>query len=211
MPEPSRMRDATVVARLSSDAATVQKIADALAGSPLAEEIAVAAFEDASGRWSLAVHFRRRPDETAVRVLIASAAGTAAARALTFETLAPTDWVDKSREGLAPVAAGRFVVHGAHARERARINGIAIEIDASLAFGTGHHGSTRGCLLALDRIVKERRPTKSSFRSSPRKRGPRAPVCGPWTPSISAFTRVHSPSKTGVNALNDALCAGTTA
>src|SRR5260221_8672417 len=147
MPEPSRMRDATVVARLSSDAATVQKIADALAGSPLAEEIAVAAFEDASGRWSLAVHFRRRLDETSVRVLIASAAGAAAARALTFETLAPTDWVDKSREGLAPVEAGRFVVHSAHARERARVNGIAIQIDASLPLGTRPPGSTPGCLV----------------------------------------------------------------
>src|SRR6266487_7134539 len=108
-----------------------------------------------------------------------------AAQALTFETLAPTDWVDKSREDLAPVEAGRFVVHGAHARERARINRIAVEIDAGLAFGTGHHGTTRGCLLALDRIIKQRRhrPTKSSFRSSPRKRGPRASVCGPWTPA----------------------------
>src|SRR5260370_7057407 len=173
MPEPSRMRDATVVARLSSAAATVQKVADALAGSRLAEEIAVAAFEDASGRWSLAVHFRRRPDETSVRALIASAAGTEAARALTFETLAPTDWVDKSRQGLAPVAAGRFVVHGAHARERARINGIAIEIDASLAFGTGHHGSTRGCLLALDRIVKERRCRPTGMAPLHRKPGRR--------------------------------------
>src|SRR5258707_15465005 len=105
MPEPSRMRDATVVARLSSDAATVQKIAEALAESPLAEEIAVAAFEDASGRWSLAVHFRRRLDETSVRVLIASAAGAAAARALTFEAPAPPDWGGKSREGLPPVEA----------------------------------------------------------------------------------------------------------
>ena len=84
MPEPSRRCDTTVVARLSSDTATVQKIADALAGSPAAEEIAVAAFEDASGRWSLAVHFRHSPDATAVRALIASAAGTAAAQALTF-------------------------------------------------------------------------------------------------------------------------------
>jgi len=91
MLESSRRRDTTVVARLSSDAATVQKIADALAASPAAEEIAVAAFEDASGRWSLAIHFRQHPDETALRALIASAAGTAAAQALGFETLAPTD------------------------------------------------------------------------------------------------------------------------
>jgi len=163
MPEPSRMRDTTIVARLSGDAATVQRIADALAGSPTAEEIAVAAFEDASGRWSLAVHFRQRPDETAVRALIVSAAGAAAAQALSFETLAPTDWVDKSREGLAPVEAGRFVVHGAHARDRARSNRIAIEIDAGLAFGTGHHGTTRGCLLALDWIIKERKPRPASM------------------------------------------------
>jgi ribosomal protein L11 methyltransferase len=163
MPEPSRMRDTTAVARLPGDAATVQRIANALTGSPMAEEIAVAAFEDASGHWSLAVHFRQRPDETAVRALIVSAAGTAVAQAVSFETLAPTDWVDKSRAGLAPVEAGHFIVHGAHARERARINRIGIEIDAGLAFGTGHHGTTRGCLLALDWIMKERKPRRAGM------------------------------------------------
>src|SRR5262249_34970771 len=90
-------------------------------------------------------------------------AGTAVAQAVSFETLAPTDWVDKSREGLAPVEAGRFIVHGAHARERARINRISIEIDAGLAFGTGHHGTTRGCLLALDWIIKERKPRRAGM------------------------------------------------
>jgi len=166
MPEPTRTHEMTVVARLTSDATTVQKVADALAASAVADELAVSAFEDASGHWSLAVHFRQRPDEQALRALIASTTGVAAAQALTFETLAPTDWVGKSREGLAPVKAGRFVVHGAHARERARFNGIAIEIDASLAFGTGHHGSTRGCLIALDRILKEesRRPARVPVR-----------------------------------------------
>src|SRR5437764_1220377 len=208
MLEPSRRRDTTVVARLSSDAATVQKIADALAGSPAAEEIAVAAFEDASGRWSLAIYFRQHPDETALRALIASAAGTAAAQALGFETLAPTDWVDKSREGLAPVEAGRFVVHGAHARKRARINRIAVEIDAGLAFGTGHHGTTRGCLLALDRIIKERRhrQTKSSFRSSPRKRRRRPSRRGlPRARPLPADLRQH-PARTAARA-RDADCA----
>src|SRR5260370_23105305 len=107
-PEPSRMRDATVVARLSSDAATVQKIAEALAGSPLAEEIAVAAFEDASGRWSLAVHFRRHPDETSVRALIASAAGAAAARALTVATASPPHWGDRSPRRPGPGPARTF-------------------------------------------------------------------------------------------------------
>ena len=162
---------ATVVARLSSDASTAQKIADALAESFEAEQFAASAFEEAPGRWSLAIHFRRQPDETAVRALIASAAGSAAARALVFETLAPTDWVRKSLDGLAPVEAGRFVVHGAHDRARVRANRIGIEIEAALAFGTGHHGTTRGCLLALDRLVKARRRKryKSVAPTSPRK------------------------------------------
>src|SRR5215510_623272 len=155
MPDPSPI--ATVVARLSSDASTTQKIADALAESFEAEQFAASAFEEAPGRWSLAIHFRRQPDEAAVRALIASTAGSAAARALVFETLAPTDWVRKSLDGLAPVEAGRFVVHGAHDRARVRANRIGIEIEAALAFGTGHHGTTRGCLLALDRLVKARR------------------------------------------------------
>src|SRR5262249_6633018 len=155
MTDPSPI--ATVVARLSSDASTAQKIADALAESLEAEQIAASAFEEAPGRWSLAIHFRRQPDEAAVRALIASAAGGAAAHALAFETLAPTDWVRKSLEGLAPVEAGRFVVHGAHDRARVRANRIGVEIEAGLAFGTGHHGTTRGCLLALDRLVEGRR------------------------------------------------------
>src|SRR5262245_63229045 len=158
MTDPSPI--ATVVARLSSDASTAQKIADALAESFEAEQFAASAFEEAPGRWSLAIHFRRQPDEAAVRALIASTAGSAAARALVFETLAPADWVRKSLDGLTPVEAGRFVAHGAHARTQVRANRIAIEVEAALAFGTGHHGSTRGCLLALDRIIKSQRPRR---------------------------------------------------
>ena len=176
MPDPSPV--ATVVARLSSDASTAQKIADALAESFEAEQFATSAFEEAPGRWSLAIHFRQRPDEAAIRALIASAAGTSAAHALTFETLAPTDWVRKSREGLAPVEAGCFVVHGAHHRAHVRTNRIGIEIEAALAFGTGHHGTTRGCLLALDRIVKarHRQRDKSVGATARRKRRRRAIV-----------------------------------
>jgi ribosomal protein L11 methyltransferase len=101
-----------------------------------------------------------------VRALVASTAGTAAADALVFETLAPTDWVRKSLEGLTPVEAGRFVVHGAHHRASVRANQIGIQIEAALAFGTGHHGTTRGCLLALDALVRARR-RKRKARGSP--------------------------------------------
>jgi ribosomal protein L11 methyltransferase len=148
----------TTVARMATDGPTARKVANALGEIFDADEIAASAFEEADGRWSLALHFRDRPDEAATRALVATMAGAAVAGALVFETLAPTDWVKKSLDGLSPVAAGRFVVHGAHARARVRPNRIGIEIEAALAFGTGHHGTTRGCLLALDRIIKARRP-----------------------------------------------------
>jgi ribosomal protein L11 methyltransferase len=74
--------------------------------------------------------------------------------------------VHKSLEGLTPVEAGRFVVHGAHHRASVRANQIGIQIEAALAFGTGHHGTTRGCLLALDALVRARR-RKRKARGSP--------------------------------------------
>lgn len=58
---------------------------------------------------------------------------------------------------LTPVRAGRFIVHGAHHRGRFPANAIGIEIEAALAFGTGHHGTTRGCLLAIDSLAKRRK------------------------------------------------------
>jgi ribosomal protein L11 methyltransferase len=154
---PAQPLAATVVARLSADQTTARRISDALAEALDADTVAIAAFETQDKSWTLALHFRDTVDETALRALVAGVAGAAAAGALTFETLAPTDWVRTSLAGLKPVEAGRFVVHGSHDRARIAPNRIGIEIEAGLAFGTGHHGTTRGCLLALDRIVKRSR------------------------------------------------------
>lgn len=68
------------------------------------------------------------------------------------------DWVRRSLEGLAPVTAGRFFLHGSHDRGVRRSGGHSFEIDAGTAFGTGHHGTTAGCLCALDDILKRHRP-----------------------------------------------------
>ncbi len=87
-------------------------------------------------------------------------AGPESAARLTFEQIAARDWVAASLAELKPVEAGRFTVHGAHDRARLAANRIGIEIEAALAFGTGHHGTTRGCLLALDGIAKTRRPRR---------------------------------------------------
>ena len=91
-----------------------------------------------------------------MRRLIGEAGGSAAE--VTFEQIAARDWVAASLADLKPVTAGRFTVHGTHDRANVTANRIGIEIEAALAFGTGHHGTTRGCLLALDGIVKRASP-----------------------------------------------------
>jgi ribosomal protein L11 methyltransferase len=73
------------------------------------------------------------------------------------EALPEIDWVAKSLEGLKPVRAGRFLVHGSHDRARVRPGDVAIEIDAGQAFGTGHHGTTAGCLEMIERVMRRRR------------------------------------------------------
>jgi ribosomal protein L11 methyltransferase len=70
------------------------------------------------------------------------------------------DWVRESLRGLAPVIAGRFFLHGAHDRPMRHAGGVSIEVDAGTAFGTGHHGTTAGCLLALDAIIKRQKPKR---------------------------------------------------
>ena len=151
------MNAPTIVARLSCDEPTARRLAAFLGESLDAVDAACAAFEDDAGRWQVAVHFRTAPDEGGLRDLVKLAAGKAAADALSIERIPASDWVAQSLAGLKPVRAGRFVVHGAHDRANLRANDIGIEIEAALAFGTGHHGTTRGCLLALAHLTKRRR------------------------------------------------------
>src|SRR5262249_3278807 len=89
-----------------------------------------------------------------VRKAVVAAAGKKRAATLEIATLKPRDWVAASLAGLPPVHAGRFIVHGMHDRGRVPVNRIAIEIPAALAFGTGHRGTTQGCLLAIDAVAK---------------------------------------------------------
>ena len=77
---------------------------------------------------------------------------------IAVEAIPDTDWVTETQKALPPVRAGRFTVHGSHDRGRIVSKG-AIEIDAGRAFGTAHHGTTKGCLIALDRLSREIRPS----------------------------------------------------
>jgi ribosomal protein L11 methyltransferase len=147
----------TTAARLTTDEPTARRIASFLAENLDAEEAACAAFEGEGGQWEVAVHVEGAPNEARLRELVRLAAGEEAAQALRFERVVQTDWVRQSLEGLTPVRAGRFMVHGSHDRARLRPNDLGIEIEAALAFGTGHHGTTRGCLMALDDLGRRRR------------------------------------------------------
>ena len=149
---------ATFLARLTCDEATAKRLADSF--SERFEEAATAAFEVPDGQWNLEIHFETPPDEAAVRLTLSQIAGAKSAARLTFEQIAAKDWVAASLAELKPVEAERFTVHGAHDRARVAANRIGIEIEAALAFGTGHHGTTRGCLLALDWIGKTRHPRR---------------------------------------------------
>jgi ribosomal protein L11 methyltransferase len=147
----------TTVARLTCDEAGARRLLAAFdeITEIMAEGAVCSVLRDAGGQWQVAIHFAAPPDETAVRAAAAGAVGQAA-RALAFEQVTDADWVTQSLAGLKPVRAGRFVVHGAHDRDRIAANAIGIEIEAALAFGTGHHGTTRGCLMALDALAKRR-------------------------------------------------------
>lgn len=147
----------TTVARLACDEKTARRLAAFLGESLDADDTACAAFEDDAGRWNVAIHFGTPPDETAIRDLVRLCAGDDATNALTFSGVEATDWVAQSLAGLTPVPAGRVIVHGAHHRGLIPSNALGIEIEAALAFGTGHHGTTRGCLLALDDLAHRHR------------------------------------------------------
>jgi ribosomal protein L11 methyltransferase len=146
------------VARLTADEAPARRVADFLAESLDPAEASCGAFEQADGSWQVDIHFRARPEPPALRALVKLAGGEKMASGLVVQRVPPRDWVKESLIGLAPVAAGRFVVHGAHDRDRVPSHCIGIEIEAGLAFGTGHHGTTRGCLLALDALARRHRP-----------------------------------------------------
>ena len=158
--------NASHMMRLVSDERRARAVADLIFESFEPAEAASTAFETddpwpGGGRaWLMEAYFGSEPDEEAIRALIAAAADETTARAATFGMTEKRDWVANSLAGLKPVRAGRFLVHGRHDRSRVQPNDVAIEIEAGLAFGTGHHGTTRGCLMHFDRLLKRRRPKR---------------------------------------------------
>lgn len=107
--------------------------------------------EDGSGLWEVGGYFETAPDETAL-ALIAAAFG---ARPFVVSELPETDWVAHVRRELTPVRAGRFFVHGSHDADKVPASVEPLLIEAAMAFGTGHHGTTLGCLHAVETLVEQ--------------------------------------------------------
>jgi ribosomal protein L11 methyltransferase len=158
-----RLAPDTTIASLQTDEQTARRMADLFAEG-FGDDVAVGMADAGQGHWRVTLYFHRTVDEATVRDQAAIVGGAAIATALRFERITAKDWVAESLVGLKPVAAGRFIVHGAHDRAGIPPNRIGIEIEAALAFGTGHHGTTRGCLLALDRLCKSLRGGKAVSR-----------------------------------------------
>lgn len=98
--------------------------------------------------------------EAALHAVAAALAGTDWCARLAVAELGDHDWVAKSLEGLAPVFAARIVVHGRHDRAQVPATALGLEIEAAQAFGSGHHGSTVGCLLAIQREIRAAKPRR---------------------------------------------------
>lgn len=125
-----------------------------------AEDAALSSFEiPGTALWSVEALTERAPDRALVeeRLRTAAAAMDMPIPELLIEELEGRDWVAQSLYGLTPVRAGRFFVHGAHDRNARPAGAIALEVEASAAFGTGHHETTRGCLLMLNGLARQRR------------------------------------------------------
>ena len=111
--------------------------------------IGVFEVEDGSGLWEVGAYFTETPDDTALAVLAAAFE----AKPFVVSELPETDWVAHVKRELAPVEAGRFFVYGSHDADKVPDGKVPLLIEAAMAFGTGHHGTTLGCLLALDHLI----------------------------------------------------------
>jgi ribosomal protein L11 methyltransferase len=111
--------------------------------------VGVFEIEDGSGLWEVGAYFIDPPDEIALALL----AMAFNAQPFAISELPEIDWVAKVRRELSPVDAGRFFVYGSHDADKVPAGRIPLLIEATVAFGTGHHGTTLGCLRALDRMV----------------------------------------------------------
>ena len=113
--------------------------------------VGVFELEDGSGLWEVGAYFSEKPDDISLALL----AAVFQAEEFKISELPQIDWVSKVQRSLKPVVAGRFFVYGSHDSDKVPPDCEPLLIEASMAFGTGHHGTTKGCLLALERLITD--------------------------------------------------------
>ena len=141
----------TALTTLSGEDAAYQLSDDLEALTPEPTGVGVFEIEDGSGLWEVAAYFTDRPDPAGFAVLEA----LHGVKPFVISEIPDQDWVSKVRRELAPVTAGRFFVYGAHDAGKVPADKTALLIEAAMAFGTGHHGTTLGCLTAFDQLLNE--------------------------------------------------------
>jgi len=119
--------------------------------SPAPIGVGVFELEDGSGFWEVGAYFSEQPNDVSLALLAAAFK----AEEFKISELPQIDWVSKVQRSLKPVIAGRFFVYGSHDSDKVPSNCEPLLIEASMAFGTGHHGTTKGCLLALEQITSD--------------------------------------------------------
>ena len=124
---------------------------------PAPSGVGVFELEDGSGEWEVGAYFIEQPDE--ISLLLLENAFDAAG--FVISEIPETDWVAKVKRELNPVEAGRFFVCGKHDLKKMPTGRVGLLIEASMAFGTGHHGTTKGCLLAFDKFFVQSRSLKN--------------------------------------------------
>ncbi|MGQ3672949.1 50S ribosomal protein L11 methyltransferase [Xanthobacter sp. TB0136] len=154
--------DAAHVMRVSASRIQATRISDIISETFDPADVAVTHFESPEDEniWVVEVFAGSAFDPEMLAKLVTVAAGAEIAAAITFEDIEQKDWVAASLEGLKPVQVGPFMVHGSHDRDRVPPSIIGIEIEAALAFGTGHHGTTQGCLAAIADAARLGKPRR---------------------------------------------------
>jgi ribosomal protein L11 methyltransferase len=109
--------------------------------------------DEAHGVWRIDAYPTSDEEAQGIEASLAASDGLTVTR----EALADADWLAMALSGLPPVRAGRVFVYGAHDRGRRPVNAVNLRIEAGAAFGTGHHGTTVGCLYAFDALLKRKR------------------------------------------------------
>ncbi len=148
------MEEAKFYSQCIVEKTIASQYADILEQAIWPEAMSITWFEthDDSNEWDLRAYYEFEPKADALNKLF------------TDQNLTPLDikiitlnpdinWVAESLTALAPIQAGRFFLHGKHDANKCPASAIPLEIDANLAFGTGHHGTTKGCLIALDKVL----------------------------------------------------------